>query len=562
MKRYKEQKQLSIFDHDSENTLLSKEDASITFTSSVPRLKTLKNNGKCEKSASEYLKNSSRSYFDFNNDKLSLIPSPWVRNGPPDQEAFHKKLIDIQVTSKSNFDIDFFVKRLSMVESVKDFGKTAQYELENPKPNAFSWNSNYGPHGWHRYIGRFPPHVVRALLNYFQADNSTTICDPFCGSGTTAVECRLLGIPFIGIEICPLSCLISRTKSKFPTNTKDIHKMISEYDAFYDDKWSHFIGHNGIDGLDISKIIMRQGNPVKAFPNIDKWFTAESLLGVSITVEFGMMQKGFKRDAILLALSSRMRSIGNVDVDVVRAEYSKKPRQNVNVSKLVISQLKKMARDIDSVNESHADLLGTANSIKIFEGSVLDIEIPEQSVDHIITSPPYGIEAISYLRTHLLSYRSLAAELMHDPYETRDKTIGSEYISDISLGKSQMVEKISPTFRSFFSEFKTDRDNKLLLRKDAMIQFFEDMMTLGQKFSCWLRDEGRLAFIIGNKKLGDIVIPTDSIIKEVFASSGIIYDEGIKHKLKTNNSNSKVPWQERVIQDESILLFHKEGRKV
>ena len=72
------------------------------------------------------------------------------------------------------------------------------------------------------------------------------------------------------------------------------------------------------------------------------------------------------------------------------------------------------------------------------------------SVSHIITSPPYGIEAISYLRTHLLSYRSLIAYLDHDPYDTREKTIGSEYLieieNDAGVRSNEALTNLSVSF--------------------------------------------------------------------------------------------------------------------
>ena len=83
------------------------------------------------------------------------------------------------------------------------------------------------------------------------------------------------------------------------------------------------------------------------------------------------------------------------------------PRSNVDVAKLVARQLTKMARDVDASLMSHSKLIGSASNIAVHEGSVLDIDLGKESVSHIITSPPYGIEAISYLRTHLLSYRTL-----------------------------------------------------------------------------------------------------------------------------------------------------------
>ena len=484
---------------------------------------------------------------------LDILPSPFVRNGPPDQTAFHRRLLNMQFqTELPPSDLN---RRLSMVEEVQAIGQTAQHRLENPRPVAVSWNSNYGSHGWHRYIGRFPPHVVRALLNHFAADRHSIVCDPFVGSGTTAVECRLLGIPFVGVEICPLSAMISRTKARFPNDPQVLYDLAKDFLKFYASAWTEFLRSRSASGIAHEEILQRPGNTIPPFSNLQRWFTPEALLGTSIAVQFGLRKRGFEREAVLLALSAKMRSIGNVDVDVVRAEYRKSPRTNVDVGRLVARHITKMAKNVASSLETHADLIGPRSNIAIKEGSVFDVDLGQETISHIITSPPYGIEAISYLRTHLLSYRSLVSHLNHDPYQTRDKTIGSEYLEDIGNVSEFCSISCSQTCRSFFGHNFSTADRKFGQRRAAMMQFCDDMLSVGQKMAHWLKPGGKVAFIIGNKKLGEAVIPMDKIVTELFAESGLKLVDVIRHKLKTNNSNSQVPWQNRIIQKESIMLF-------
>ena len=487
--------------------------------------------------------------------RVSLLPAPFVRNGPPDQAAFHRRLLDLQI--ESNLPAPNLYRRLSMVEEVEGMGCTSQHLLESPRTVAVSWNSNYGSHGWHRYVGRFPSHVIRALLNHFGADSRSVVCDPFAGSGTTGVECRLLGIPFVGIEICPLSTMITRTKTAFPKDPESLLALAKSFNSFYDSTWKTFVGERDITEISYEAILARQGNKIPRFSNVERWFSREALLGNSIAVEFGMKQEGFAREALLVALSAKMRSIGNVDVDVVRAEYRKTPRTNVDVAKMVSRQLTRMARDISASVKSHSELIGSESDISVHEGSVLDVDLGKGSVSHIITSPPYGIESISYRRTHLLSYRSLISYLGHDPYDTRDRTIGSEYLEDIVNGAGSRANRHSRTYRAFFEENREGDDPKHRQRRAAMMQFCDDMLAVGDKMVRWLRPNGQVAFVIGNKRLGNEIIPMQDIVAELFATCGLQLTDTIRHKLKTNNSNSQVPWQERTIQDEGIMLFRK-----
>ena len=483
---------------------------------------------------------------------------PYVINGPNDQRDFYQKLLSLQQGAHIDLPRELYFSRLSMLRSA-DHKDTSQYKMEQPGRKAKSWSSDYGTHGFHRYVGRFPPHLIRALINAFGATSNDTLLDPFCGSGTTLVEARMLGVKAKGIEISPLSAMMSRVKSQFPETGVPIADLLSELDAFYTDKYNAFSGSRPIASCSYDEILNRPGNTVKRFPNMEKWFTREALLGTSVVVEFILTKNGYIRDFLTIALSARMRSIGNVDVDVVRAEYRKTPREHVDVLRLMKSQMRKMSSGIDTTVNACKNTLGPATDIEVFENNVLTTEIAPGSISHIITSPPYGVESLSYLRTHLLSFRALESILGVDPYNFGKGIIGSEYLDEtVSDTDRFMTNMVSKTCRSYFQsllqEAKQPMDKKRII---MMMKFFEDMYKVIKKFSIWIKNDGKVAFIIGNKKIGDSIIPTDKIINELFDNFGFKLKDSIAHKLKTNNSNSQVPWQERIIENEHILLFQK-----
>ena len=70
-------------------------------------------------------------------------------------------------------------------------------------------------HDWYRFVLSFPPHLVREYVEKFGVRPHQTVLDPFCGTGTTLVECRKLGIRGIGIERNPVACFAARVKIKW-----------------------------------------------------------------------------------------------------------------------------------------------------------------------------------------------------------------------------------------------------------------------------------------------------------------------------------------------------------
>jgi hypothetical protein len=67
-------------------------------------------------------------------------------------------------------------------------------------------------HDWYRFVLSFPPHLVRNYLDGFGSRRGHRVLDPFCGTGTTLVECKKLSIGSVGVEGNPMAHFASRVK--------------------------------------------------------------------------------------------------------------------------------------------------------------------------------------------------------------------------------------------------------------------------------------------------------------------------------------------------------------
>ena len=73
-------------------------------------------------------------------------------------------------------------------------------------------NADRAAHDWYRFVLSFPPHLVRDYLLRFGIGPEQCVLDPFCGTGTTLVECKKIGISSVGIEASPMAHFASQVK--------------------------------------------------------------------------------------------------------------------------------------------------------------------------------------------------------------------------------------------------------------------------------------------------------------------------------------------------------------
>lgn len=93
--------------------------------------------------------------------------------------------------------------------------QTQQSLLERINGNGVNRQSTrYSAHGLHEYKGKFNPQIAKAMLNIFDAHPGHLVLDPFCGSGTSLVECAHLGINSVGTDINPLAVFLANAKLK------------------------------------------------------------------------------------------------------------------------------------------------------------------------------------------------------------------------------------------------------------------------------------------------------------------------------------------------------------
>jgi hypothetical protein len=80
-------------------------------------------------------------------------------------------------------------------------------------------------HDWYRFVLSFPPHLVRKYVECFGLNEQSVVLDPFCGTGTTLVECKRIGVPSIGVEAHPMSHFATATKVRWNASPDSLLRL-------------------------------------------------------------------------------------------------------------------------------------------------------------------------------------------------------------------------------------------------------------------------------------------------------------------------------------------------
>lgn len=218
--------------------------------------------------------------------------------------------------------------------------------------------NQYLTHWIYPYKGKFHPQMIRALLNIIGLKTGDTVLDPFIGSGTTAVESQLLGINCIGIDISPLCVLQSKVKTE----------------------------------------------SIKVLPEISEC-KKDVIKGIELSL-FNLEGKTLN-NAINSIENEKVRNFYNMAKLVA---ISDKARRHRKFRKAFLKNLELMISSVGDYIQIVKKLNLKLGKIDIKAGDSRALPLGNESIDGIITSPPYSI-ALDYVSNDAHALKELGYNL-------------------------------------------------------------------------------------------------------------------------------------------------------
>jgi DNA modification methylase len=324
----------------------------------------------------------------------------------------------------------------------------------------FTPNKRHPIHGWYWYKEGFSKDLVDNLIERFNLDKSSTVLDPFCGVGTTPLACKQHRINSIGFDVSPLCVFVSDVKTKNYNLEKlgeEVKKALKwkfkRPDKIPNEKWLKKI----FSKYALEDIVFLKGKIKEIEDEKIRNFLTLGLIDSSMKCSFAYKDGAFVR--------------------IVK-------RPVAPLQKIFKSKIRKMLRDL-----KNNPLENIEPRIEI--GDARQIELEDNSVDAIITSPPY-LNKIEYTKIYKTEY-----SLFFDLPETKIRS----FIGERTEGEEEFKD-LPPVAQAYFKDMR---------------------MTIEEMYRV-CKSGANVAIIVGGGCFPDQAIQSDEILANIAGETGFEVD--------------------------------------
>jgi len=379
-------------------------------------------------------------------------------------------------------------------------------------------------HDWYRFVLSFPPHLVRDYLSKFGITDKHKVLDPFCGTGTTLVECKKLGIQSVGIEANPVAYFASSTKVDWSPPPKELWahaKRVAE------DVTNDLEAHGFLESLEF----LDSGRNGHNLLSLDE-ATTKLLLTNSIS------PLPLHRTLVLIARLSRSRNpqflkherlalakalVGPISNLTFGPEVGvAKPKLDAPVVSAWLGNLRSIVEDL---------ILHQGNSVRsdVHHGDSREVVriLSPRSIDAVITSPPYPNEK-DYTRTTRLesvllgfiSNKQELRELKQGLVRSNTRNVYKNDDDDLLVQDNKEIQRIAAQIEDRRIELGKTSGFERLYARVAKLYFGGMKKHLGDLRQI-LRPGAQLAYVVGDQaSYLRVMIRTGELLAEIAESLG------------------------------------------
>lgn len=371
-------------------------------------------------------------------------------------------------------------------EETKDFSKPISQELLN-----LETKSRSNLFAWR---GQFSPLLIENLLSAYCPEGSTVL-DPFCGSGTVIAESAARGLDAIGVELNPAAYALSRVYELATVEKEERKGIIESFLQKIEKAFPFTLDSTPLENVDISKALSQA--TTTATP-----------------------QEKILADALLILLDLKDKSKSNKDI---------------------CATAQKLASTATNIPQ-------TKSSVSLNLGDCRELPIQKNTVDFILTSPPY-INVFNYHQ----NYRGSAELLGWNLLKIAKSEIGSNRANrgNRFLTVSQYCKDMAKTLTEIRRVCKKDARIIFIVGHESRVlgapfynaELIEDLATKTNLFQIVLRQTRNFTNKFGQDIREDLLhlIPTSSS-QQLYCTEKIaneVATEALSQALKSAPEKNK-----------------------
>jgi DNA modification methylase len=427
-------------------------------------------------------------------------------------------------------------------------------------------NNGISVHAFHPFPARFPPQLPRIFIDTLTQPGDIVL-DPMSGSGTTAIETLLANRQAIGFDIDPLALLMAQVK----TTTYSPEALLK------------------ITGEIIDHAILKLSNPVDVqqqflatLPEenikfISYWFAPETQLELFVLSSLiKQIEDAAIRNFFELVFSSIIiTKSGGVSLafDLAHTRPHRAKIAFLKDGKVILGdpnlnsdskRVKLLTKTIRSaLDEFKKRSIITIKNLPLYPNpnqkaiityaDAQKLSLPDNSVDLIVTSPPYASNAIDYMRAHKFSLVWMGYSI-NDLTQMRSKGIGAEAMLGLE------VETLPDMTEDIIKQI-SDLDRK---KGVALHRYYSEMKRVLIEMHRILKPGKAAIVVVGNTIMRNQSTQTHECLAGIGTSIGFEVPKiGVRHldrnrrMLPVGNTHNPDSMIQQRMQEEYVIGFYK-----
>lgn len=364
---------------------------------------------------------------------------------------------------------------------------------------------------YYSYPATFVPEIPYTLIDIL-SKKGDTVLDPFGGIGTTFLQALSLERVPYSFDINPIASMVCEALYKlfspsFPRESvrKALAALGDNYDASIN--YEHLLVENR--------------------RNLGDWYEQETMNELSYLINaYDSIQDGNQKTVLGLVLPSILATMSSQNkgwayiADNVKPKSDELRKKNAfdyfrNATKLVLSDVENHLSKLSSSYGNHYEM--TTMHQHIFTASIEDSNLRNDTIDLIVTSPPYP-RMIDYVKSQRLSY----------------------YFSNLSY-QDHMQNETGARFRRS--------------RKDALGCYQEQMLTINKKMLDVTKSGGFICLVLPDYSSEDDRGEVIDKVAKWYIDNGTTEVSKISRYIPSNKRTLNIQWASLV--NEQIHIFQK-----